>query len=76
MIELIREETRNLKNNSWIVRFTWEKAHNKYSGNELADQLAKEAACDGELEITYNKFPKSAVISELKELGLRKWQGE
>ena len=52
------------------------KAHNISSGNELADQLAKEAACDGELDIAYNKHPKSAVISELKELGLQKWQSE
>jgi len=33
-------------------------------------------ACDGELCITYNKYPKSAVISVLKELGLQKWQSE
>jgi len=52
------------------------KAHNNNSGNVRADQLAKEAACNGELEITYNKYPKSAVISELKELGFQKWQGE
>jgi ribonuclease HI len=75
-IELIREEIRNLENNSWIVHFTWVKAHNNNSGNELANQLAKEAACNGELEITYNKYPKSAVISGLKEVGLQKWQGE
>jgi len=75
-IKLIREEIRNLENNSWIVHFTWVKAHNNNIGNELADQLAKEAACNGELEITYNKYRKSAVISELKELGLQKWQGE
>jgi len=52
------------------------KAHNNNSGNELADQLAKEAACDSELKITYNKYPKSAVINELKELELQKWEGE
>jgi len=51
------------------------KAHNNNSGNELADQLAKEAACDGELDIAYNKYPKSAVISELKELG-QQWQSD
>lgn len=50
--------------------------HNNNNGNELADQLAKEAACDCELYITYNKYPKSAVISELKELGLQKLQSE
>jgi len=76
LIELIREEIRILENNSWVVHFTWVKELNNNSGNELADQLAKEAACDGELKITYNKYPKSAVISELKELGLQTWQRE
>jgi hypothetical protein len=52
------------------------KAHDNNSGNDLADQLAKEATCDEELDITYNKYPKSAVISELKKLGLQKWQSE
>jgi len=75
LVELIREEITCLENNSWIVHFTWVKAHNN-SGNELADQLAKEAACGGELDIAYNKYAKSAVISELKELGLRKWRIE
>ena len=52
------------------------KAHNKNYGNELADQLAKEAASDDALDRTYNKLPKSAVTSNLKELGLLKWQSE
>jgi ribonuclease HI len=64
LVELIREEIRNLENNSWIVHFMWVKAHNNNNGNELADQLAKETACDGELKITSNKYFKSAVISE------------
>jgi hypothetical protein len=38
--------------------------------------LAKEAACDGELDITYNKYPKSAVKRDLREQGLQKWQRE
>jgi ribonuclease HI len=64
LVQLIREEIKNLENNGWIVQFTWVKAHNNNNGNELADQLAKETAYDGELEITSNKYPKSAVISE------------
>jgi ribonuclease HI len=51
LVELIREEIRNLENKSWIVHFTWVKAHNNISGNEPAEQWAKEAACDGELDI-------------------------
>jgi hypothetical protein len=45
------------------------KAHNDNLGNELADQLAKETACDNSLQTTYHKYPKSAVIRELKCLG-------
>jgi ribonuclease HI len=56
LVELVREEIRNPQNNSWIVHFTWVKAHNNNSGNELADQMAKEAACDAEHDITYNKY--------------------
>jgi hypothetical protein len=49
-------------------------AHNNYA-NELADQL-EEAASDNNLKITYNKYPKTAVTSELKCLGLQRWQSE
>ena len=52
------------------------KAHNDNYGNELADQLAKEAARGSETEIAYNKIPKSAVIRELKEEGDQGWQSE
>jgi antirestriction protein ArdC len=51
------------------------KAHDNY-GNELADQLAKEAAIRSEVEIVYNKIPKSAVIRELKKEGVQEWQRE
>jgi len=45
------------------------KAHNGNYGNELADQLAKEAASSNEVETAYNKIPKRAVVRELKEEG-------
>ena len=76
LVELIREEIRKLEKESWIVHFTWVKVHDNNYGNDLADQLAKETASDDALDITYNKLPKSAVTSELKELGLLKWQSE
>jgi ribonuclease HI len=75
LVQLIREELRNLEN-SWIVNFTWVKAHDNNSGNEIMHQMEKEGACDEELDITYIKYPKSAVTSELKELGLQKCQRE
>ena len=76
LVELIREEIRKLADDGWTVHFSWVKAHDNYRGNELADQLAKEAACDSNLKITYNKYPKSAVTSELKCLELQKWHSE
>jgi ribonuclease HI len=51
-VKLIREEIRNLEKDSWIVHFTWVKAHDNNYGNELADQLAKEEGSDDALDIT------------------------
>ena len=65
-----------MERDEWIVNFTWVKARDNNHGNELADLLAKEAACDNSLQTTYHKYPKSAVTNELKCLGLQKWQSE
>jgi hypothetical protein len=51
------------------------KAHDDNYGNELADHLAKEAACGTDLDIAYTKIPKSAVISEFKEV-VQVWQSK
>jgi ribonuclease HI len=45
-------------------------------GNELADQLAKEAACDNSLQTAYHKYHKSSVTSDLRCLGIKRWQSE
>ena len=76
LVESIRKEIRTSEEDGWIVHFTWAKAHDNNPGNELADQLANEAACDNSLPTTYHNYPKSAVTSELKCLGLQKWQSE
>ena len=76
LVESIRKEIRTLEEEGWILPFSWVKAHNDKLGNELADQLAKEAACDNNLQTTYHKYPKSAVKRELKCMGLQKWQSE
>jgi ribonuclease HI len=67
--QLIRDEIRRLENDNWTIHFTWVKAYNDNFGNELADQLAKEAASSSEAETACNKIPKSAVAKELKEEG-------
>jgi hypothetical protein len=76
LVEKIRDEIRRLENYNWTVHFTWAKAHNDNFGNELADQLTKEAASSSEAETAYNEIPKSAVAKELKEEGELVWQSE
>jgi len=65
LLERIREEIRRLENDNWIIQFTWVKAHDDNYGNELADDLAKEATCGSDVEIACIKVPKSAVTSVL-----------
>jgi len=76
LVESIRKEIRTLEEDGWIVHFLWVKAHANNLGNELADQLAKEAAYDSSIETTYHVYPKSAVTSGLKCLGLQQRHSE
>jgi len=57
LVERIREE-RSLENDNWIIHFTWVKTHDDNYGNELADHLAKKAACGSDVDIAYIKIPK------------------
>ena len=50
---------------NWEIEFSWIKPHNGHHGNELADQLAKEAATSRDIEC-YKRIPKSTVLSELR----------
>ena len=75
LIEQIRTKVIDLENQNWNIDFHWVKAHAGNHGNELADQLAKEAAASIENE-TYRKIPKSTVIRELNEGSLIQWQSE
>jgi len=71
LVERIREEIRSLENDNWIIHFTWVKAHDVNYGNELADHLAKEAACSSDGDIACMKMPKSAVINALGVKGVQ-----
>ena len=75
LIEQIRTKVIELENQNWKIDFHWIKAHAGQHGNELADQLVKEAGASTENE-TYKKIPKSTVIRELNEGSLIKWQSE
>jgi ribonuclease HI len=57
LVESIRKEIRSLED-GWIVHFSQVKAHANNLGNELSDQLAKEAACGNSLQPTIN-IPKA-----------------
>jgi phosphatidylserine/phosphatidylglycerophosphate/cardiolipin synthase-like enzyme len=54
-----------LENGNSVIHFTWGIVHDDNYGKELADHLAKEAACGNDVDIAYIKIPKSEVTSEL-----------
>ena len=66
LIELIRTKINEMEQHKCSVEFTWIKAHVGHPGNEMADQLAKEAANNKNIEESYTKIPKSAIQNELK----------
>lgn len=74
LIESIRSKIRILKQNNWEIALSWIKAHAGHRGNELADQLAKQAANDNQIPVCYNRIPKSQVLKELQETTLNKWE--
>jgi hypothetical protein len=61
---------------NWKIEFIWIKVHAGHQGKELADQLAKEAATNGDIDECCKRIPKSIVISELSDLSATKWQNE
>jgi ribonuclease HI len=60
LIEEIRKENAALKRENWEIALTWVKAHAGNSGNDLADQLAKDAV--NENVTCFHKIPKSEII--------------
>jgi hypothetical protein len=61
---------------NWKIEFNWIKAHTGHYGNELADQLAKEAATSRDINVCYKRIPKSTVLRDLNDLSVTKWQSE
>jgi ribonuclease HI len=71
LIELIRNIIIALTHVKWIMHFGWFKGHAGIEGNELADQLAKEAAVeDG--PVVYDKIPGEVIVTREKD-GLHMW---
>jgi len=75
-IEKIRMNVIDMEMQNLKIEFKWIKTHAGHQGNELADQLAKEAAINGDLDECYKRIPKSIVIIELSDLGVTKWKSE
>jgi len=57
LVESIRKEILSLEVDELIEHFTWVKVHDNNLWNELANLLAKEAACDNSLQTSYHKYP-------------------
>ena len=70
----ILKTIRSLEQNHWVIHFSWVKAHIGIAGNEMADNLAKQAANNQNIEIIFSKIPKSTIVTEIEELGMQQWQ--
>ena len=67
LIEQTRRKIRRLERTNWIIHFTWVKAHLGTVGSETADRLAKQAAANSNLPVSYSRIPMSTKLGELKE---------
>jgi Zn/Cd-binding protein ZinT len=65
-----------MENQNWKIEFIWIKAHAGHHGNKLADQTAKEAAINSDINECYTRMPKSTVRRELRDYSATMWQSE
>jgi len=70
-MKVIGKEMQNRK-----IDFSWIKAHAGHQGNELANQLAKEAASNGDIDECHKRIAKSTAVSELSDLSATTVQSE
>ena len=76
LIDDIRRNLKLLEKDGWQVDFSWVKAHIGNYGNEMADRLAKQAASDSDLQISYDSIPISAVKNKLAAISEDSWRAE
>ena len=51
LVENIKRKVIELERQNWKIEFSWIKAHAGHQGNELADELAKEAATNSDIKM-------------------------
>jgi hypothetical protein len=76
LIEDIRKRISILERTSWTIEFSCVRAHVGIYGNELADKLAKAAACNRDTTVCFNRIPKSTLYSEIEEEATQRSQKE
>jgi len=61
LVEKIRMKMTEMEKQNWKMESNWIKAHAGHRGNELADQLAKVAANNRDVNECYETIPKKKV---------------
>ena len=59
LFEEIRKRLSILDRANWIIEISWVKVHVGIYGNELADQLAKDATRNSDIAVSFNRIPTS-----------------
>jgi len=76
LVEEIKKKMTSLERADWNIEIWWVKAHVGIVGNELADRLAKAAACDSAAKILFNSIPMNKLISKIQHETKLQWQKE
>jgi len=72
LIKKIRKKVIEMENQNCKIKFNWIKAHSGHHEKELADQTAKEAAINSDINECYTRIPKSTVKRELRDYSATK----
>jgi ribonuclease HI len=67
LMEEIRKRISILERTNWTLEFSWVKAQVGIHGNELADQIAKAAARNRDIKISFKRIPKSTLYSDTEK---------
>jgi ribonuclease HI len=76
LLEEIRKKLNEMTKTKWKINLRWVKAHVGIRGNEITNKLAKNAAENENIKVSYNRIPKNVVLKELEEECVTKWQRE